>query len=288
MIEPGRYSQHARRALQLARELAAGCRHDIIDTDHLLVGILRQEGSVGSSVLLDLGINPKRAELVLQELHPALDSPPDPLERAEALNHALDLAVDESRWLGHHYIGTEHMLLGIVRGGGGQAPAFLRAHDVSADQIRRRVRRMIQSGVTEIDIDAARMMPRLSELSRRTLNAAEQIAETDGHPQVSLAHLLLVLSREQRSVCSRILRESGFRPDELEASLKKENPTTGGSIDAILSMAVDEADRLGSPYTGTDHMLLAMCLHPRGARLLRMYGAQPPAVEMRVRDALQR
>jgi hypothetical protein len=84
------------------------------------------------------------------------------------------------------------------------------------------------------------------------------------------------------------LRECGFRTGDLEASLRKENPTTGGSIDAILSMAVDEADRLGSPYTGTDHMLLALCLHPRGARLLRTFGAQPDSVEMRIRDALRR
>ncbi|MCZ7544722.1 MAG: hypothetical protein M5R40_14915 [Anaerolineae bacterium] len=262
--------------------------HGVIDTDHLLVAIMHQEASIGSAVLLDLAISRKRAELAMQQLHPSLDAPPDPPEQSTALGKALELAVDESRWLGQHYIGTEHLLLGIVRGGGGQAPELMRALGINAEQVRRRARRMIQLGVTEIDMDAARMMARLSELSRRTLTAAEQVAARNGHAEVTVAHLLLVLSQEQRSVCSRILRECGFHPDELEASFQKENPTTGGSVDAIVNMAVDEADRLGSLYTGTDHMLLSICLHPRGARLLRMYGAQPDAVERRIRDALQR
>lgn len=288
MTEVARYSQHARRALQLAQQLARDYQHGVVDTDHLVVGILRQQGSMGSNVLLELEISPKRAELVLQELHQPVEAVLLPPAFSEALQQALDLAVDESRWLCQHYIGTEHLLLGIVRGGGGQAPAFLRAHHVSADQIRRRVRRLIQLGFTEIDLETAKMMARLSELSRRALAAAEQLAAANAHDDVNLAHLLLALSRERRSACSRILRECGFNPAALEANLAQENPMTGGSVDMILSMAVDEADRLGSPYTGTDHMLLAICLHPRGARLLRLYGAQPDRVELRVRDIIGR
>ena len=243
---------------------------------------------MGSAALRALEISPRRAELALQGLHPALDSPPDPPPRSEPLHKALALAVDESRWLGQHYIGTEHLLLGILRGGGGEAPALLHLHDVSAEQIRRRVRRLIRSGATEIDLEAARTMARLSELSRRILNAAEQVAHANGQREVSVAHLLLALSQEERSACSRVLRECGFRAEALAGDLGGDDPVTGGAVDAVLSMAVDQADRLGSPYTGADHMLLAVCLHPRAARLLQMYNAQPQAVALRVRDLIGR
>ncbi len=286
MIGFGRYSQHALRAVRFARTLAEEYQHGEVDTCHLLVGILRAEGSVGSRVLCELDINPKRAGLMLQELYPAIEDPPDPLELSEPLRLALELAVDEAHWLSHHYIGTEHQLLGIVRGGGGHASTFLQEHNVSAPQVRRLVRRLVQSGVMEISLESARSMARLSELSRRALGAAEQLAREKAHEQVSLIHLLLVISQEKRSPCRSILIENGFRTDDLAASLNEANPPTGSPLDIILNGAVEEADRLGSIYTGIDHMLLAISLHPRGRRILQMYGAAPKKVEQQVRDII--
>ncbi|MBN1286295.1 MAG: hypothetical protein JXB47_12930 [Anaerolineae bacterium] len=287
VIEFGRYSQHALRAIRLARMLAEQHRHREVDTGHLVVGILGEDGSLGGRVLRELGFKSRRAESVLERLYPAQPEAPGALDFSEPLRDALRLAIDEAHWLAHHYVGTEHQLLGIVRSGGGQAPAFFREHDISADQVRRMVRRLIQSGVMEIDLESARAMGRLSELSRRALNAAEHVARQNGHDPLSLVHLLLAISQEQRSPCRAILAESGFRAEDLKTSLSKPNPPTGGPVDVILYGAVEQADRLGSSYTGIDHMLLAISLHVRGRRILQMYGAAPKQVERRVRDIIE-
>lgn len=287
MMEFGRYSQHALRAIRLARTLAQKYKHAEVDTGHMVVGILHEEGSIGGQVLRELGVSSKRAGLVLERLYPAKPEALDPPELSQSLHNALEIAIDEAHWLCHHYVGTEHQLLGIVRSGGGQAPAFFREYDISADQIRRMVRRLTQSGVMEIDLESARAMARLSELSRRALNAAEFIAREKGHEQLSLVHLLLVISQERRSPCRAILAESGFRAVDLEESLNKPNPPTGGPLDLILYGAVEQADRLGTRYTGIDHMLLAISLHTRGKRILQMYGADPQTVERRVRDIIE-
>ncbi len=288
MAQTGRYSHFARRALMAARELAKRHHHIEVDTDHLLAGILRNEGSVGYSILRELHLSPDHVESIIATLHPVADEPPNPLEMTTALRDALDLAVDEARWLGHHYIGTEHLLLGIARGGQGKAPDVLRLCEVSPDGIRRRVRRLIQSGVLEIDIESAKRMARMSELSRRVLNSAEQLAEQYGHREVSLTHLLLALAREHRSACSRVLRECGLDEDAIEAQLSGQYAaSSGGSLEGVLDLAVDKADSLGTHYTGTDHILLAVCTHPRGIRLLQRYGVDPAAVEKAVKELLQ-
>ena len=68
-----RYSQHARRVLNQARYLAQNYQHDAVDTDHLLVGTLREKGSLGSQVLRDLEIDLRRAELEVRVLHTVTD-----------------------------------------------------------------------------------------------------------------------------------------------------------------------------------------------------------------------
>src|SRR5439155_23009640 len=174
------------------------------------------------------------------------------------------LAADESRWLGQHSVRTEHLLLRMAREREQSLLALLPALEISPEQNRRRARRLLQEGITEISVEQAKRVARLSELSRRVLNAAEQIAEQMGHKHVGLAHLLLVLSGERRSICARLLRESGLDAAALEANLIKPHPATGGMLEDVIDRAVDRAESLGSHYTGTDHLLLSLAQNPRG------------------------
>ena len=73
-----------------------------------------------------------------------------------ALDIALDLASDESAWLGHHYIGTEHLLLGITRTNVGNAADLLHMLGVQPDTVRRKVRSVLQEGMTEFSLAFAR------------------------------------------------------------------------------------------------------------------------------------
>jgi ATP-dependent Clp protease ATP-binding subunit ClpA len=271
-----RYSQHARRALNQARLMAQDYQHDAVDTDHLLVGILREKGSLGSQVLTDLDIDTCRAELEVRVLHAVIDPLITSLDLTEALRRVLVLSVEESLWFGHHYIGTEHLLLALARSRAGGVADLLRTLAISPDQIRRRVRLLLSDGVTELNIEAAKRMARLSELSRRVLNAARQLASQDKEQPAGLDHLLLVLAREERSMVSCILRDCGLDETALETALGQMSPENGLTPEALLEdvidHAVDRADQLGTHYTGTDHVLLALAQNPHGARLLQKYG----------------
>jgi ATP-dependent Clp protease ATP-binding subunit ClpA len=273
------YSQHARRTLSRARMLAREHSHPYVDSTHVLLGILHEEGSIGCNILHDLQMDVRHTERAFQQCHggslsnSASKGNAASLPLTAALQEALTLAGNESRWLGQHYVGTEHLLLGLARSNEEPLLVLLHSLDISPEQIRRRVRRLLQEGITEISIEQAKRVARLSELSRRVLNGAEQIAEQMGHREVGLAHLVLVLAHERRSICARLLREAHLDDKSLEADLVKPRPATGGMLDDVIDRAVDRAESFGSHYTGTDHLLLTIAADPRGSRLLRKYGA---------------
>lgn len=285
--EGQRYSQYARRAINQAQLLATAASHSGIDASHLLLGILREESSVGCSILRELGLNEARAQAAWQQLDLPRLEPSSAPTLTPPLQEAMLLAANEARWLGQSYVGTEHLLLGIARLGEPTLIVLLHNLTIDPDQVRRNIRRLLRSGVTEISLEQARRLSHLSELSRRVLKGAEQIAEQLDHKQVGLAHLLLVLAQERRSVCSQILHVTGFDIRTLETDLHKIRPATGGALEDILDRAVEQAQALGSHYTGTEHILLAMTLEARGARLLRKYKAVPAEVESRLRAHLK-
>lgn len=281
-----RYSQQARRSLVRARLFAHQYAHPMVDTDHILIGIWGTEGSLGHRVLMGFGIERQYTEKIVRELHPQLETPLNPVPYSRALQAVLLYAQDESRWLGHHYIGTEHILLGLVRAGTGQLSSLMMQLQISSHQLRQKLRRLLNEGLYESNLDAVRRSARLSELSRRVLNAATQVASSHDHQAAGLEHLLLVLARERRSMAAPLLRETGINQDALEAVLAKLQPDptlAATAMDEVIAVAVDQADHLGSHYLGTDHILLAMTLDDEAISVLRRYGVDVEAL----RHALQ-
>lgn len=128
----------------------------------------------------------------------------------------------------------------------------------------------------------SRQHARFSELSRRVIVGAEQSAAALDHSAVSIGHLLLALLLEARSPAAAALRASGLDETRLRASLDAQDALLLVSIELVLARAPDEAQRLGSHYTGTEHLLLALALLPAGARLLRVCGADAGALVARI------
>jgi len=111
-----KFTERARKALALARDEAKRFQHNYLGTEHLLVGLVGVEQGVAGKVFRNLGVDLPRVReaimfVVARGEGPVTDDPPL-TPRAE---RALDLAVEEARALGHHYVGTEHLLLGLVR-----------------------------------------------------------------------------------------------------------------------------------------------------------------------------
>ena len=140
-----RFTQRARKVLSLAQEEAERMQHAHIGTEHLLLGLMREEGGVASRVLRDLGVSPDEVERIVERLTSANKRPGvQRMDLSPATKRVLELAVEEARRMGHHYIGTEHLLLGLVRYPEGVANDVFRELKVSPEEIRSQTRRVLQ------------------------------------------------------------------------------------------------------------------------------------------------
>ncbi len=138
-----RFTQRARRVLSLAHQEAERMRQSYIGTEHLLLGLMKEEGGVAGRVLRELGLDAVRMEEVILRITGTGQTATARLDLSPGVQRALENAVEEARKMGHHYIGTEHLLLGLVQLGEGVALDVLRKLGVSAEQIRRQTRRVL-------------------------------------------------------------------------------------------------------------------------------------------------
>jgi ATP-dependent Clp protease ATP-binding subunit ClpC len=140
-----RFTQRARRVLSLAQEEAERLQHNYIGTEHLLLGLMREDGGVAGRVLRELGLEQRRVEELVERLTRASNRTSGvQLDLSPGTKKVLELAVDEARRMGHHYIGTEHLLLGLVRQSEGVAIEVLKRLGVSSEDVRKATRRVLQ------------------------------------------------------------------------------------------------------------------------------------------------
>ncbi len=139
-----RFTKRARRVLTLAQEEALRLNHNYIGTEHLLLGLVREENGVAVKVLRELGVEPSQVIRAVERTVGRGERPPfGKPTLAPRTKRVIELAVDEARLMGHHYIGTEHLLLGLVREGEGIAVNVLRGLGVNLDRVRTQTARNI-------------------------------------------------------------------------------------------------------------------------------------------------
>ncbi|MGD2251531.1 MAG: ATP-dependent Clp protease ATP-binding subunit [Anaerolineales bacterium] len=143
-----RFTQRARRVLSLAHEEAERLHHNYIGTEHLLLGLIREDGGVAGRVLRELGLEPARVKEMVDRLTGVGKHVGGSIELAPGTEQVLQLAIEEARRMSHHYIGTEHLLLGLVRQGEGIGVDVLRRLGITPEQIRRQTRRILQESPT--------------------------------------------------------------------------------------------------------------------------------------------
>jgi ATP-dependent Clp protease ATP-binding subunit ClpC len=139
-----RFTQRARHVLSLAHQEAEAMHQSTIGTEHLLLGLIEEEGSVSGRVLRDLGLEVDRVKEMVERLSPAGSYQGGKIDLSAGTKQILEFAIEEARRLGHHYIGAEHLLLGLVRLNEGIAMDVLRKLGVTPEQIRRQTRRVLQ------------------------------------------------------------------------------------------------------------------------------------------------
>jgi len=139
-----RFTQRARRVLSLAHKEAERMKHDKIGTEHLLLGLLLDQGGIAGRVLRELGLDIESVLTITERITGIGEYSGEALALSQGTQRVLELAVEEARNLSHHYIGVEHILLGLISYGKGVANDVLIQLGLTADQIRRQTLRMME------------------------------------------------------------------------------------------------------------------------------------------------
>ena len=145
-----RFTPRARRVLKLAQDEAEALRHPEIGTEHLLLGLLREGRGLGAIALRELGLNADDVRRRIEtRLTPGDIAPEEPLGLSPGVKHAIEMAVDEANRFHHRYLGTEHLLLGLLRDGEGLAYVTLDSLGVSLEAARRQVIKLINEAPSD-------------------------------------------------------------------------------------------------------------------------------------------
>ncbi|MBM4429472.1 MAG: ATP-dependent Clp protease ATP-binding subunit [Chloroflexi bacterium] len=140
-----RFTKRSRQALTLAQDEAQRLGHRFIGTEHLLLGLMRESQGIAAKVLTQMGVSLEQVRRAVEDtLGQEAPRPVAALELAPRTKRVLELAFDEARRLGHHYIGTEHLLLGLLREGQGMAVGILESLGVDLELVRREAIRQMQ------------------------------------------------------------------------------------------------------------------------------------------------
>jgi predicted nucleotide-binding protein len=132
--------------LTYAQEEATRLNHNYIGTEHLLLGLIREEEGLAAKVLRDLGVEQARVRQVVEDIVGRGQAAPGTrLSLTPRTKRVIELAVDEAQKRGHHYIGTEHLLFALVREGDGIAVNVLKSLNVNVDQVRVQTLRVLES-----------------------------------------------------------------------------------------------------------------------------------------------
>jgi ATP-dependent Clp protease ATP-binding subunit ClpC len=210
-----RFTDRARRSVVLAQEEARRLGHTYIGTEHLLLGLIRETDGLAAQALTSLGIGLEnvRGE-VMKIVGEGSEPPTGHIPFSPRSKKVLELSLREALQLGHTFIGTEHILLGLVREGEGVAAQVLVARGADLHRVRATVMAALPgwSGGS-----AGRERPR-----RRTTGAEVAIADAQllaGSARLGTQHLLEALARSDDTVAAKALAALGIDPDTLAAKL---------------------------------------------------------------------
>jgi ATP-dependent Clp protease ATP-binding subunit ClpC len=197
-----KFTERARKVLTLAQEEATRFNHNYIGTEHLLLGLVREGEGVAAKVLANLGVELNRVRSAVEFIIGRGDRMiVGEIGLTPRAKKVIELAVDEARRLGHHYIGTEHLLLGLVREGEGIAAGVLESLGVNLEKVRTQTIQVLsQSSASHGDAKHGSKTPTIDQLG---LDMTAQARAGQQDPVIGRAteieRVIQILSRRQKN-----------------------------------------------------------------------------------------
>ena len=281
------FTDRARRVVVLAQEEARLLNHNYIGTEHILLGLVHEGGGVGAKALasLKVGLDDVRRQ-VEGIIGRGGSTPSVHIPFTPRAKKVLELSLREALNLGHNYIGTEHVLLGLVQEGEGVAAQVLTRVGVTADRVRGKVIELLSAYQDEAEgRTEARGEPvpewlvppqqvyaeapgfrRFTPAAWRVVILAGSEAVRLGTAHVGAAHLLLGMLAEEEGTAARALGSVGVTLDQAREKAEQtfgrrepprlDPPRLEGDALDVVERALHEALAVGSERLDTQHLLL--------------------------------
>ena len=199
-----KFSERARRVLSLAQEEAQRFNHNYIGTEHILLGLVRENEGVAARVLLNQNVELSKIRSAVEFIISRGDRPPPgEIGLTPRAKKVIVLAVDEARRLNHHYIGTEHILIGLMREGEGVAAGVLESLGITLEKVREETNRIIQSQSLGVNAGTSSKSDRTPTLDSLGVDLTKKGSEGQLDPvigrETEIQRVIQILSRRTKN-----------------------------------------------------------------------------------------
>ncbi|MCY0869317.1 MAG: AAA family ATPase, partial [Firmicutes bacterium] len=148
-----RFTERAQKVLTLAHEEAVRLGHPGVGTEHILLGLVREGEGIAAKALVSLGLSSEKVQKEVEKIIGRGNGDGAGTTYTPRAKKVIELSMDEARKLGHNYIGTEHILLGLIREGEGIAARVLANLGVNLNKARQQVLQLLGSDVSDASAD---------------------------------------------------------------------------------------------------------------------------------------
>jgi len=286
-----RFTDRARKVLAIANQEAQRLNHEYIGTEHMLLALVKEGSGAGATVLKNLGVN---LPILRAEIDKLVASGPHPptagkLPQTPRAKMAVTYAIEEARALNHNYVGTEHLLLGLLRESDGIAAQVLMNLGLKLEDVRQAVLNLL--GGRADDAGTPPTDERLTNPAEDALELANQEAQRFNYEYVGTEHVLLGLVKEGRGLAATALANRGIDLQKLRLELDalvKSGPETVTPVQLpqtprlrdAMTRAADEAQREDRAFVNSGHILLGLLHESAGlaAQMLFKLGMTRDAI----------
>src|SRR5579875_3814305 len=163
-----RFTERAQKVLALAQEEAARLKHPGVGTEHILLGLVREGEGIAAKALTSLGVSAEKIQSEVERIIGTGQSQTGAMTYTPRAKRVIELSIDEARKLNHSYVGTEHILLGLIREGEGVAARVLANLNISLSKARQQVLQLLGGDLAEAssDKESSAGTPTLDALAR--------------------------------------------------------------------------------------------------------------------------
>ncbi|GGJ93341.1 negative regulator of genetic competence ClpC/MecB [Lentibacillus kapialis] len=202
----GRFTERAQKVLALSQEEAVRLGHNNIGTEHILLGLVREGNGIAAKALEALGLEVTKIQQEVEKLIGTGKQPMQTIHYTPRAKKVVELSQDEARKLGHSYVGTEHILLGLIREGEGVAARVLNNLGVSLNKARQQVLQLLGSNESQAGRHSRSSQassantPTLDSLARDLTDSAKEgnVDPVIGRSQ-EIERVIQVLSRRTKN-----------------------------------------------------------------------------------------